>query len=88
MCNTNKCPTGIATRDPALRALIDLDEAAQRVAHFFGAAVQMTQDMARACGDDHLGKFRQDDIAPWHREMADLTGIEFSGFQADRRVPE
>jgi len=84
MCNTNKCPAGIATQDPALRALINVDEAAQRLARFFGAAVQMMQVMARACGHDHLGKFCQDDIATWHREMADLTGIEYAGFQSDR----
>lgn len=87
MCNTNKCPAGIATQDPALRALINVDEAAQRVARFFGAAVQLMQVMARACGHDHLGKFQQDDISTWHREMADLTGIDYAGFQSDRPLP-
>lgn len=84
MCNTNRCPSGVATQDPELRALIDVDEAAKRVANFFGAAVSLMQTMARACGHDHLGKFHSDDIATWSREMADLTGIEYAGFDPAR----
>jgi len=84
ICNTNKCPTGVATQDPALRALIDVDAAAQRVARFFGASVKLMQTMARACGHDHLGKFHRDDIATWHKEMADLSGIDYAGLRADR----
>jgi glutamate synthase domain-containing protein 2/CDGSH-type Zn-finger protein len=84
ICNTNKCPSGVATQDPALRALIDVDASAQRVARFFGAAVKLMQTMARACGHDHLSKFHKEDIATWHREMADLTGVDYAGFRADR----
>ena len=84
MCNTNKCPSGVATQDPALRALIDVDAAAKRVARYFDAAVKMMQTMARACGHDHLSKFRKEDIATWHREMADLSGIDYAGFRANQ----
>jgi glutamate synthase domain-containing protein 2/CDGSH-type Zn-finger protein len=84
MCNTNRCPAGVATQDPELRALIDVDAAAKRVANFFGAAVSLMQTMARACGHDHLSKFHHDDIASWSREMADLTGIEYAGFDSGR----
>ena len=84
ICNTNQCPSGVATQDPALRALIDVDVSAQRVARFFGATVSMMQTMARACGHDHLGKFHREDIATWHKDMADLSGIDFAGFRADR----
>jgi hypothetical protein len=35
--------------------------------------------MARSCGHDHLGKFHSDDIATWHKEMADLSGINYVG---------
>jgi len=88
ICNTNKCPAGVATQDPELRALINVDDASQRVARFFGAAVTMMQVMARACGHDHLGKFNADDIATWKRDTAHLTGIDYAGFQADRPLPD
>ena len=84
MCNTDRCPSGVATQDPALRALIDVEASAKRVAQFFGAAVSLMQTMARACGHDHLGRFHRDDIATWSREMADLTGIDYAGFNPDR----
>lgn len=84
MCNTNRCPSGIATQDPALRALVDVEASAKRVAQFFGAAVSLMQTMARACGHDHLNKFHRDDIAAWSREMAELAGIDYAGFVRDR----
>lgn len=84
ICNTNQCPAGVATQDPALRALINVDDSSQRVARFFDAAAKMMQTMARACGHDHLGKFNPDDIATWHREMADLSGIAYAGIRPAR----
>jgi len=84
ICNTNKCPSGVATQDPAPRALIDENAAAKRVARFFGAAVKLMQTMARACGHDHLSKFRKEDIATWHGDMANLTGVDYAEFQADQ----
>ena len=84
ICNTNKCPSGVATQDPGLRALIDVEESAQRLARFFGAATDLMKVMARACGHDHLSKFNRADIATWDRQMADLTGIDFAGFNPER----
>jgi hypothetical protein len=40
--------------------------------------------MARACGHDHMSKFNPDDIATWHKEMADLSGINYAGLRAER----
>ena len=33
-CHTGRCPVGIATQDPALRARLDPDKAAERVYNF------------------------------------------------------
>ena len=79
ICNTNKCPAGIATQDPELRKLVNVEGSAKKVANFYQASVGMMQVMARACGHDHLDKFSVEDIATWHKEIADLTGIEFAG---------
>ncbi len=79
ICNTNKCPAGIATQDPELRKLVNIDSAALKVANFYKASVGMMKVMARACGHDHLKNFNLDDIATWHRKIADLAGIEYSG---------
>ena len=84
ICNTNLCPAGIATQDPKLRKKLDVDVASQRLANFFGASVGLMQVMARACGHDHLNQFQKDDLASWNRELAELAGIEWSGFSEDR----
>ena len=84
MCNTNNCPAGIATQKPELRAKLAIDPAAERLARFFGASVELMQVMARACGHNDLQKFNARDITTWKKEMAELTGIQFAGFDANR----
>ena len=79
MCNTNNCPSGIATQDPALRARLNVQTGAERLARFFGASVQLMQVLARACGHDSLSGFTPDDITSWKREIADLASIHYAG---------
>src|SRR5690606_20151735 len=79
MCNTNNCPTGIATQRPELRARLNVQVSAERLNRFFRAAVELMTVMARACGHDALAKFNLDDIATWHRDLAELAGIPYSG---------
>tara|TARA_R110002110_G_scaffold298308_7_gene512352 strand:- start:708 stop:830 length:123 start_codon:yes stop_codon:yes gene_type:complete len=31
-------------------------------------------------GHDSLSKFNKEDLATWHREMALLSGVNYSGF--------
>ena len=80
MCNTNNCPAGIATQKEELRAKLNVDKSAKQLHNFFSASVELMQVMARACGHDHLSQFNQEDLATWHREMALLSGVKFSGF--------
>jgi glutamate synthase domain-containing protein 2/CDGSH-type Zn-finger protein len=79
LCNTNTCPAGIATQDPNLRALIDVDHAAARLARFFDAAVHLMSTLARACGHTHLGQFGREDLTTWKRDVAYLTGVPYGG---------
>jgi glutamate synthase domain-containing protein 2 len=84
ICNTNLCPAGIATQKPELRKRLDIDTAARRLANFFAASVALMQVMARACGHNHLNQFNKDDLASWKKELAELAGIEWSGFMENR----
>jgi glutamate synthase domain-containing protein 2 len=79
MCNTNNCPTGVATQKPELRARLNVDVSAKRLSNFFGASVELMQVMARACGHNSLSGFTSDDLATWDRDMAFLTGINYAG---------
>jgi CDGSH-type Zn-finger protein len=86
ICHTNRCPAGIATQDPQLRRRLEVEHAAQRLARFLQAAVALMQVLARACGHDHLRGFSRNDLASWHREVADLAGIAWSGSAQDAPV--
>lgn len=79
MCNTNNCPAGIATQKPELRALLDVDAGATRLATFFDTSVELMKILARACGHDHLSKLTHADLTTWKKEMARLSGVTFGG---------
>ena len=78
-CHTNNCPVGIATQKPQLRARLPEDIAAQRLARFFSAAVELMTVLARAAGHGHLQEFSSDDLTTFKTEMARLTGVAYGG---------
>jgi glutamate synthase domain-containing protein 2 len=78
-CDTNNCPVGIATQREDLRVRLPVDEAADRLAQYFGATVDLMRVLARACGHRHLADFSPHDLTTFRREMADLSGVRFSG---------
>lgn len=84
MCNTNNCPAGIATQKADLRQRLDVQKTAVQLHNFFNASVELMQVMARACGHDDLKQFNKNDLATWHRELAFLSGVEFSGLDLKR----
>ena len=79
ICHTNNCPTGIATQKKELRQKLDIEKSSKQLYNFFDASVSLMQVMARACGHNDLSKFNNKDLATWHREMALLSGVSYSG---------
>ena len=80
MCNSNNCPVGVATQKPELRKRLDVQIGAEKLARYFGSSVELMQVLARACGRSSLSDFHHSDITTWKREMADLSGVNFAGF--------
>ncbi|MHC5005237.1 MAG: glutamate synthase-related protein, partial [Planctomycetota bacterium] len=78
-CHTNNCPVGIATQRPELRARLEVDLAAKRLARFLRSATELMRVMARACGHDHLKRFSIDDLTTWKRDVHHLTGVPYGG---------
>jgi glutamate synthase domain-containing protein 2 len=83
-CHTNNCPVGIATQKPHLRARLPVDIAAERLARFFEAAVELMTVLARAAGHRHLSEFSSDDLTTFKSDMAQLTGVAYGGVSANR----
>jgi glutamate synthase domain-containing protein 2/nitrite reductase/ring-hydroxylating ferredoxin subunit len=78
-CHTNNCPVGIATQKPHLRERLPVEVAAERLARFLRAAVELMTVLARAAGHRHLNEFTIDDLTTFKVDMAELTGVAFGG---------
>jgi glutamate synthase domain-containing protein 2 len=84
MCHTNNCPAGVATQNPELRARLNVQEGAERLHRFLESSVELMKLLARGCGYNHLNQFNKDDITSWKKEIAELTGIQYAGFDSNR----
>lgn len=71
-CDTGRCPVGITTHDPELRARLDVDTAAQRVTRFFTGMQGMLEEYLRAMGHADAGTLGSSDLVPLSRDAADL----------------
>jgi glutamate synthase domain-containing protein 2 len=78
-CHTNNCPVGIATQKQHLRDRLPVDIAAERLARFFAASVELMTVLARAAGHSHLQEFTADDLTTFKLDMANLTGVAYGG---------
>ena len=79
ICNTNNCPTRVATHQGHLRARLNADLSTQRLARLLGTSVELMKMVVHACEHTHLDQFEVGDITTWKKEMADLTEIQFAG---------
>jgi methylamine---glutamate N-methyltransferase subunit C len=76
ICNTGKCPVGIATQDPALRARMDVEMSAARVANYFKVNTEEIMDFARLSGNNNIGSLSLSDLCTTNSEISNHTGIE------------
>ena len=60
-CNTNNCPTGVATQDPELVAGLVVGDKRTRVTNFHQGTISSLLQMVEAMGLEHPSSLR-----PWH----------------------
>jgi glutamate synthase domain-containing protein 2/rubredoxin len=76
ICNTGKCPTGITTQDPELRAKLDVEKAAKRLVNFLGVSTEELKNFARLTGNDDVHKLSLDDLCTTNSEISGHTEIQ------------
>jgi len=76
ICNTGKCPMGIATQDPLLRANLNVSRAAKRLENFLTASTAELQDFARLTGNDDIHALSVSDLCTTNSEISSHTDIE------------
>jgi glutamate synthase domain-containing protein 2 len=60
-CNTNECPTGVATQNPSLVVGLDVNHKTTRVANYHRETLKTVGEMVGAMGLTHSNQLR-----PWH----------------------
>lgn len=75
ICGSGNCPVGVATQDPALRARLKEDAAAQRVANYFKATFAELKTFARITGHEDIHDLSVDDLCTISREISEYTDI-------------
>jgi len=76
ICDTGKCPVGIATQDPALRARLDVEKSAARVVSFFKVSTEEIKDFARLSGNEDVHDLSTADLCTTNSEISNHTDIE------------
>ena len=81
-CHTNNCPVGIATQRTHLRARLEVERSAVRLANFFETTVGLMKVLARACGYSHIREFNLEDLTTYDRDIARLAGVPYGGVES------
>jgi glutamate synthase domain-containing protein 2/rubredoxin len=75
ICDTGRCPVGIATQDPGLRARLDVEESARWLANFLRVSTEELKDFARLTGNDSVHKLSVGDLVTTNSEISTHTSI-------------
>ena len=78
-CHTGRCPVGVATQDPKLRARLNPDAAALRVYNYLHAMTLEAQLLARACGKTNIHSLEPEDLAALTSEASALAKVPLAG---------
>ena len=75
VCNTGKCPVGIATQDPELRRRLDIDRAARNLENFLRVSTEELKDFARLTGNNDVHGLAVSDLCTTNSEISNYTTI-------------
>jgi len=75
VCNTGRCPVGIATQDPALRRRLNVEQAAGNLENFLRASTEELRDFARLTGNDDVHGLTASDLCTTSSEISSHTAI-------------
>lgn len=76
ICNTGKCPMGIATQDPTLRQNLSVNKSARKLENFMNATANELRDFARLTGRQSIHDLSVTDLCTVNSEISNHTPIE------------
>ena len=75
VCNTGKCPMGIATHDPDLRRRLNVELAAKQLENFLRVSTEELRDFARLTGNNDVHGLSVSDLCTTNSEISKHTAI-------------
>jgi glutamate synthase domain-containing protein 2 len=84
-CHKGNCPYGITSQKPELRARLDPEEAAQRLANFVKATVEEIKILTMLSGHSDIKDLSEEDLRAVDPNTAAITGLKLIGYE--RRMP-
>ena len=75
ICDSGRCPVGIATQDPGLRARLNVDESARWLASFLRVSTEELKDFARLTGHKNVHELSVGDLVTTSSEISAHTSI-------------
>jgi glutamate synthase domain-containing protein 2 len=75
VCHTGKCPVGITTQDPELRARLDIDRSATHLANYLSVCTTELKHFARLTGNNAVAGLSIDDLCTTNSEISEHTAI-------------
>ena len=79
LCNTNRCPRGIATQDLELRRRLNVDEAATRIHNYVSATMKEVRILTQLAGKTHTGNLDKEDLRALTIDASSRTAVKLSG---------
>ena len=76
ICNTGKCPVGVATQDPELRARLQVETSTRRLERFLRVSTEELRDFARLTGHRDVHELAIGDLCTTNSEISSHTRIE------------
>lgn len=76
ICQTGKCPVGVATQDNTLESRLKIDKSAERLTNYLTALNDELKTFSRITGHYNIHDISLDDIATTNKEISDYTNID------------
>lgn len=81
LCNTGRCPYGIATQDPQLRKRLKVEEGAEKVANLLRVFTDETSMLAMLAGKTSLSNLEREDLRALTWDASRITGVKLAGVE-------
>ncbi|MEM5778076.1 MAG: FMN-binding glutamate synthase family protein [Candidatus Aenigmatarchaeota archaeon] len=75
LCYKGKCPVGLTTQEPELRAKLNIEQASKNVANFLTACTEEVKMAAAACGKKNVHELSKEDLRSLSLLVKEITNI-------------